>query len=293
MSGAEALEKEIAAVANKAPRVTLADVTGSIISETYTLLPNGRTTICQLTLKNGFTVEGQSAAVSKENYNEEIGNKVARDNAVREIWPLMGHALAERLHGEKLLLDARAFEEGWDMEVYIGTKVIHAQPMNRLEYIQLRGWTLPKDENPFDEGYLVEYTDRIDNHIKGFKGYISWSPKDVFERAYRRVGASEPSAASANGSPVATGASVEKEEEIFEGIGAIVDLAPKEGWLDRLRKERHDLANKIMKLDAFVEHNAFFLTLPEREQSDQKEQASFMRGYLAILDRRLERAQRG
>lgn len=42
---------------------------------------------------------------------------------------------------------------------FIGTKVIKAQPINRLEYNQLRGWTVPDDENPADDGYMVEYTD--------------------------------------------------------------------------------------------------------------------------------------
>ena len=87
------------AVDNKleAPRVTLADVEGCIKSETYTLLPNGRTTVCQLTLDNDFTVEGQSACVSVENYNEELGNSIAKKNAVEKIWPLLGFRLADSL----------------------------------------------------------------------------------------------------------------------------------------------------------------------------------------------------
>lgn len=64
------------------------------------------------------------------------------------------------------------------MERYIGTKVITAKPMNRGEYNKFRGWDIPADENPLDEGYLVKYED----------GYISWSPKSTFEKAYRKVG---------------------------------------------------------------------------------------------------------
>ena len=61
------------------------------------------------------------------------------------------------------------------MKQYIGTKIIKARPMNRGEYNEYRGWTIPADENPADGGYLVEYPD----------GYESWSPKAVFEAAYR------------------------------------------------------------------------------------------------------------
>ena len=67
------------------------------------------------------------------------------------------------------------------MEKYIGVKMINAKPMTRGEYNELRGWTIPADENPKDEGYLVKYSD----------DYISWSPKDVFEKAYRRFGSEQ------------------------------------------------------------------------------------------------------
>lgn len=71
------------------------------------------------------------------------------------------------------------------MNTYIGNKVIQAKPMTRQEYNTLRGWTVPADENPADEGYLVEYMDGGRPNMPGFSGYVSWSPTDVFERAYR------------------------------------------------------------------------------------------------------------
>lgn len=71
------------------------------------------------------------------------------------------------------------------MKRYIGTKVINAMPMTRDEYNERRGWTVPADENPDDPGYLVEYVDGGQANHPDFAGYISWSPKDVFERAYR------------------------------------------------------------------------------------------------------------
>lgn len=64
------------------------------------------------------------------------------------------------------------------MKKYIGTKVIEATPMTRGAYNEYRGWTIPADENPNDDGYLVKYSD----------SYVSWSPKAAFEEAYRQTG---------------------------------------------------------------------------------------------------------
>jgi len=73
------------------------------------------------------------------------------------------------------------------MNHYIGVKEIHATPMNRADYNILRGWDLPENENGEDDGYMVEYLDGGQANHPDFQGYISWSPKDVFERAYRQV----------------------------------------------------------------------------------------------------------
>jgi hypothetical protein len=71
------------------------------------------------------------------------------------------------------------------MKSYIGTKQVQATPMNRGDYNAFRNWDLPADENGADEGYLVEYMDGGDPNHPDFHGYISWSPKEQFERAYR------------------------------------------------------------------------------------------------------------
>lgn len=71
------------------------------------------------------------------------------------------------------------------MEKFIGTKVVNATPMTRQEYNDIRGWDLPADENGADEGYLVEYVDGGQANHPRFSGYISWSPKAVFENAYQ------------------------------------------------------------------------------------------------------------
>ena len=75
-----------------------------------------------------------------------------------------------------------------NMQPYIGTKIICAKPMNRQEYNDYRGWDLAADEDGLEEGYLVEYQDEanIPNHAN-HEGYISWSPKAVFDAAYRQT----------------------------------------------------------------------------------------------------------
>ena len=108
------IEQEIQAKALTAPRVTLADIEDNIDSEWYfnagdAVIPDGfqppvpalsplyLLTLCVLILKNGFTVTGESACVSLENFDADLGRKIARQNAVQKIWPLMGYALKERL----------------------------------------------------------------------------------------------------------------------------------------------------------------------------------------------------
>ncbi len=112
-------EQEIAAVST-APRVTPADIEANIASEYYFTAMEGvegtdpkatvygqwdeefpdelgLLTFCVLVLRNGFTVTGESACASKENFDAEIGRRVARANAVQKMWPLMGYALKERI----------------------------------------------------------------------------------------------------------------------------------------------------------------------------------------------------
>lgn len=63
------------------------------------------------------------------------------------------------------------------MKKYIGAKIISAKPMNLGDYNKYRGWQIPADEEPTREGWFVRYDD----------GYETWSPKEVFEAAYRRI----------------------------------------------------------------------------------------------------------
>lgn len=113
----EALEQEIRRKGKTAPRVTLDHIEETIVSEHYFTAAHGfdqvaslegRTdcapyqlcllTFCVLLLRNGFTVTGESACASPENFDAEIGRKIARQNAVAKIWPLEGYLLKQRLH---------------------------------------------------------------------------------------------------------------------------------------------------------------------------------------------------
>ena len=72
-------------------------------------------------------------------------------------------------------------------DLYIGTKMVNAEPMTRAEYNAFRGWELPADENGDDEGYLVEYLDGGKPNTTTHAGYVSWSPKEQFDNAYRKT----------------------------------------------------------------------------------------------------------
>lgn len=128
-------EDEIkAAGADVAPRITPADIEANIASEWYFSANDGATadgihsaangddgdatpraldllTLCVLVLRNGFTVAGKSACASPENFDAELGRKIARQDAVNQVWPLMGYALKERLraqHAEDRIANALA-----------------------------------------------------------------------------------------------------------------------------------------------------------------------------------------
>lgn len=120
------IEQEIQAKGLTAPRITPADIEASIASEHYFTAADGVTTaskgkpgesllseyvtypggplslltFCVLVLKNGFTVTGESACASPENFDAEVGRKISRANAVNKIWPLMGYALKEKLSND-------------------------------------------------------------------------------------------------------------------------------------------------------------------------------------------------
>jgi hypothetical protein len=117
-NGDEQIEDEIVRKGKTAPRVTPTDIDAAIVSEHFFTAaqgaahhaavnttdfaagvpPLGLLTFCVLMLRNGFTVTGESACASPENFDAEIGRKIARQNAVQKIWPLEGYLLKQRLY---------------------------------------------------------------------------------------------------------------------------------------------------------------------------------------------------
>lgn len=105
------IEQEIQAKGLTAPRVTPADIEANISGEYFFTAADATKgcpqfeslsllTFCVLVLKNGFTVTGLSACASPENFDAELGRKIAREKAVDQLWPLMGYALKEKLYAQ-------------------------------------------------------------------------------------------------------------------------------------------------------------------------------------------------
>lgn len=104
------VEDEIQAKGLTAPRITPADIEANIAREWFFTAAEGAKiagtdphpldllTFCVLVLKSGFTVTGESACASPENFDPEIGRRIARENAIEKLWPLMGYELKSRLH---------------------------------------------------------------------------------------------------------------------------------------------------------------------------------------------------
>ena len=117
MSTDAAIEQEIQDKGLTAPRVTPADIEDEIVAVSYFTAADGERgarnaqyaddpvsppclellTFCVLVLRNGFTVTGESACASPENFNQDIGRKIARANATAKIWPLLGFRLRDKL----------------------------------------------------------------------------------------------------------------------------------------------------------------------------------------------------
>lgn len=77
-------------------RVTISDIMRKIKTTEYIRLSDGKTTICNITLENGYSVRGESACVDPAAFNLALGEKYAFENAVDKIWPLEGYLLQER-----------------------------------------------------------------------------------------------------------------------------------------------------------------------------------------------------
>lgn len=231
------------------PRVTFDQLQANIVGKKF--IQHDLLTICILTLANGFTVLGQSACAVPGNFKLDVGQRLAETDAQNKIWALMGYELKTKV---ALALSATG-PSNPEQTTYVGTKVIHAQPMDRRSYNYLRGWVLPDNEDGDDDGYLVEYPDQPAN-TSTYRGYVSWSPKDVFDSAYEKID--------------------------LNGDGAVGGLT----WRDRLVIEKDELAERLNKLTDFLA-SPLFEAIPEDQQVLLNGQMASMSSYLAILKLRL------
>jgi hypothetical protein len=239
-----------------ATKVVQQDIEDEIVAEQYHILPNTTTTVCVLTGKTGWSETGISACADPANFDEKVGKDLAYKNAFNKWWPVLGFRLKDKLS----LIEKAGAPSGKILELgspvtYIGTKVVRAVAMTRAEYNIYRGWALPENENGDDNGFLVEYVDGGATNVEGHAGYVSWSPWDVFARAYEAPTRVEPKV---------------------------------ETYRDRMKEELNDLLMDITKLTAFT-NTKTFKNLPQVEQDDLVEQCEHMIRYSDVLIRRIKR----
>ncbi len=108
-----------------APAVTGGSLQAKIATAVYIPMIDGRTTICQLTLQNGYTVIGTSACVCAENYNRALGEKHAYEDAFKQLWPLEGYLLRETIYREQRG-DVNQYKEAQDKARYALLETITA-----------------------------------------------------------------------------------------------------------------------------------------------------------------------
>jgi hypothetical protein len=220
-------------------------------------------TIAVVTTKNGFTVVGESACAWPANFDADIGGRLALSDAKNKLWALMGYELKSKV----VLAQQIGQSEDPLNRTYVGTKALFAQPMKLGDYNTHRGWIIPENEDPNREGYLVQYPD----------GYVSWSPKEVFEVSYQEMTISYiPSQGEA---PTGEDGAPETQPERSEGATT---------WEDRIRQEGAELRDRLEKLDLFIADDFKFLSLSDRQQRLLKEQRDAMNSYRIILGARLD-----
>jgi hypothetical protein len=112
----QSIEQLIQVKGLNAPRLTPSDIDAKIKGMGFHIFEGTQTTICILELENGFTVTGESACASPENFDAEIGQKIARENAREKIWQLEGYLLKERLYQESKPRMATTHQQRFSIE---------------------------------------------------------------------------------------------------------------------------------------------------------------------------------
>ena len=184
-----------------------------------------------------ITTEGVCDSCKEE---QDKLRKLALDNNIEDWYKLLTTIKTKQ---------NKTMEQNLDFKTYIGTKKLKAVPMNKSSYNSYRGWTMPENEDGSEEGYLVEYLDGGKPNDVRHEGYISWSPKDVFEKAYK-----------------------EDVEETF---------------LDRLIKEEKELGEKIVGLAGALNKDNFNKVVGDYQFDLLGVQHSAMLAYRKVLIMRI------
>ena len=95
------IEKKIQEKGLTGKRITYDEVLATVVNEDYHVFPNSQLTVCCLTLRNGFTVTGESACVDPANFNKELGQEIAKNKAVGDIWKLEAYLLQQKIFQAK------------------------------------------------------------------------------------------------------------------------------------------------------------------------------------------------
>jgi hypothetical protein len=284
MTDSPKFDVETALAATIAPRVTEDRIKAVIVGQTFARL-TGTLTVCVLTLANGFTVTGESACASPDNYDQDIGEYYARKDAERRIWPLEGYLLRQQLHDatmpeienldatEQPGLEAGNANTRWRKKPVVITAITFDQLVAHgieLGAALVNGmpWSFDYNGHPIthetDDCYLIPTLEgtmnftRGDMLITGVKGEIYPCKLDIFAATY------DPAEEQAN---------------------QYADLPP---HMQRVAVERDELHERLAKLKTFID-GPTFASLSEERQLDLVDQQAHMCAYLARLNIRLSR----
>lgn len=138
------------------------------------------------------------------------------------------------------------------MQKYIGVKQVQAKTITRGDYNDYRGWTVPANENPNDESYMVKYAD----------DYVSWSPKETFEKSYHIVG--------------------------VRPLNDSALLMVSTDYKDRFLAEYIQLETRIKELETMLSNwdKELLTFIPSCPRSTYNLQLKYMKKYLAVLEAR-------
>jgi len=284
----ETIEAELQRKKPGTLRVKTEDLEAAIVDETYHLFPGTLLTVCVLTLRNGFNVTGESACVSPETFDADIGRRVARENAKQKLWPLLGYVLKENLNNAPLLAMysdwgiARACHEvnraycqslgdnsqpawedapDWQRDSALRGVKLHAENPDATPAASHESWLKQKAAEGWKYGMVKN------PHLKEHPCFMP------FDRLPREQQA---------------------KDYIFRAVvhamlGRVlgpIPAKPAESFQDRVRIEKAELDAKLHKLQDFLV-SSIFTTLPDDERVRLQRQAHWMEGYSDILTERI------